>query len=244
MKKQFLWAVSLLCALTISAKPYQHSFGINVGSSYGLSYKGYVRSSDHFIVITDLNVHLIRTQGVGIYQSTDYKYDDGTTATSDLHDNFGKTKMVGYTFEANPNLGYQGDISEFGWGSMHWFAGGGISMGFGQFCNFEDTKYEKDAWKALKDERKVWKDLDSDDRSPRTCPYVFKVGMNAIAGIEMCFSNAPLNLSLDFRPGWGEFIVADRYRDVDATLTPCDVTMARGLAYFDWGVNLALRYRF
>ncbi|MCR4964769.1 MAG: PorT family protein [Bacteroidales bacterium] len=53
-----------------------------------------------------------------------------------------------------------------------------------------------------------------------------KFGVNAIAGLEYKFS-IPLTLQLDFRPGYG--LLFDDSWD---------------WSYFDWGVNLGIRYTF
>lgn len=49
-------------------------------------------------------------------------------------------------------------------------------------------------------------------------------GLNAIAGVEFAFNRAPLALSFDFRPGFGMLFDSDVY------------------PYFDWGLNLGLRF--
>lgn len=53
-----------------------------------------------------------------------------------------------------------------------------------------------------------------------------KFGINAIGGIEYKFG-IPLTLQFDFRPGFG--MLFNNYSDVE---------------YFDWGVNLGIRYAF
>jgi len=54
--------------------------------------------------------------------------------------------------------------------------------------------------------------------------YYGKVGVNAIGGIEYKF-NIPLTLQADFRPGYG--LMCGKYYNIH---------------YFDWGVNVGLRY--
>ncbi len=53
-----------------------------------------------------------------------------------------------------------------------------------------------------------------------------KFGMNAIGGAEVVF-DAPVNLSLDFRPGYG-----------------LQFMKQAGISYFDWAVVASVRYRF
>jgi len=145
MKKCFLFAVVLLSAMAVSARPYQHSFGINAGSSNGLSYKGYVRSSEHFIVIADLNVHVLQTKGylysVNYEASNNYS---GSSKSGRSTKSFDRG-AIGYAFEANPNLGYQGDVADLAGASVHWFVGGGISLGFSQMSVIPNGKSAMDA---------------------------------------------------------------------------------------------------
>lgn len=53
-----------------------------------------------------------------------------------------------------------------------------------------------------------------------------KFGVNAIMGLEYKF-NAPVTLQFDFRPGYGLLFDTDWHR-----------------SYFDWGLNLGVRYTF
>jgi len=67
-----------------------------------------------------------------------------------------------------------------------------------------------------------------------------KLGLNAIGGVEFCFKGAPLALSVDFRPGWGEFISFQKYpMDNDK-----DCLKVTGAAFFDWALGASLRYCF
>lgn len=206
----------LLCALTISARPYQHSVGVNVGGINGVSYKGYVRSLEHMIVIADLGVKVSATKGLteSIIQHTSGQGQSSTdyqTASDNGH-------YVYYSFEANPNLGYQGDIADLDVASFHWYAGGGISAGFSQISN---------NWDNIAEQRKY------------ESPYWFKFGINAIAGAEMCLKNAPVNFGLDFRPGVAinmdsntlNYMGVKRYTFISAT-------------HFDWALAASIRYRF
>ncbi len=185
-------AVCLLSAVTISAREYQHSVGIIVGNSFGLSYKGYVRSSDHFVVETNLLTKMI-VPGQFTMFGKGLK---------------GKSKdMNMLSLEANPNFYYQGLAAEFNGVSMYWYAGGGIGLG------------------ALWSTWDGYKNLYGfdDEKVP-----ALKFDEHAVAGLEVCFSNIPLNLSMDFRPGIGEFV--------------CIKNDISGI-YFDWTVGISLRYR-
>ena len=269
MKKSFFLAALLLSALTISARPYQHSVGINVGGMNGISYKGYVRSSEHFVVIADLNTTLSATKGCLMSQSwlnkdiEDYQKTENPAYKSS--ESYPNQKFVYWTFQGAANFVYQGDIADWSAASLHWFAGGGLSMGMMQgqaygddmgtyYINMKTGKEIKnvgDAWDAMKDTRKVYQDMSSEkkDEAGTKNPYFFKFGLNAIAGLEVCFKGAPLNLSFDFRPGYGEAIKMYTYPEfgyVKGGLLTFEKNAKRlvGNAFFDWTMGLSLRYRF
>lgn len=209
MKKISLFAAMLLCALTISARPYQHSVGVNVGGINGASYKGFVRSLEHMFIIADLGVKVSATKGMYISELVRYQ---GSSATGTESRN---EPFVYYSFEANPNLGYQGDIKDFDFASLHWYAGGGISAGVSQYGS---------NWAEISDARKY-----ADE------PYWFKFGINAIAGVEMCLKNAPLNIGVDFRPGMATDVNSRSFGNA---------TYITAITYFDWALAASLRYRF
>lgn len=217
MKKISLFAAMLLCALTISARPYQHSVGVNVGGINGVSYKGYVRSLEHMFVIADLGVKVSASKGMSynVISTT----SGGGHSSTDTYSDRTNAHFVYYSFEANPNLGYQGDIKDFDFASLHWYAGGGISAGFSQYAP---------DWGLIASSRK---DLDN--------PYWFKFGINAIAGVEMCLKNAPVNFGLDFRPG-----VAIDMDSSSRTLGVIKTTEFAAVTYFDWALAASIRYRF
>lgn len=105
-----------------------------------------------------------------------------------------------YSFEANPNVVYQQAIKEFSWGDLDWFVGGGASLGMAQFLSTMSSGVDG---------------------------TMGKFGFNAMAGLEIGFTEAPLSLGFDFRPGYG-------------------LAFKRDLAYnyFDWRLAVSLRYCF
>ncbi len=107
-----------------------------------------------------------------------------------------------YTFELNPNVLYQNVIGVFDEGRVDWFVGGGLSLGL---CH----DLYSNTW------------VDNSD-----LPTYGKFGFNAIAGAEIVF-DAPVNLSLDFRPGYGVGF-NDNYH----------------VSFFDWALVASVRYRF
>jgi hypothetical protein len=121
MKKSLLIAALVLSVVAANARDYKHSLGVNVGSLYGITYKGYVGDNDHFVFQMDANVQLGAT-GKCSGWLTDSK-GNSTKAQ----------KMEGFSFYAfavNPNLMFQGDVADWSAASMHWFIGGGIELGF------------------------------------------------------------------------------------------------------------------
>lgn len=255
MKKSLLLAaVVLLSVMGLNARPYHHSVGINVGNVYGLSYKGYVRSSDHFIVITDLNAKIgVTGKSTAGYFMTDNNYD--TYLRDDLKRDMSSTldPMAYFSVEANPNLGYQGDIKEFNALSLHWFVGGGIHMGYGQIASRWSTmnKASKDLPTDLTSKEAEIEGLarlgvDAKDLPDAKNQPWFKCGANALVGLEVCFKDAPLNLSVDFRPGWSELISTNKAEAAyykGGTLYNVDCQQITSIAMFDWILAVSLRYR-
>lgn len=278
MKKNLLVAAMLLCALTISARPYTHSIGVNVGNIYGVSYKGYV--SENLVVIADLNVKLGASKGYAWNQSySDKDYQKDAKDAGEKLSGSETDKFVYWTFEANPNVAYQGLIANAGFASIHWFAGAGISLGCGQYARYdykrpkssggsfsmEDLEGLEDyfvagrkdyapsyggvstetvtlgkAWKDMADARDNYNKLDSDEKKYANNPIGMKLGLNAIGGVEFCFKGAPLALSVDFRPGWGEFISFQKIKIGKDK----DCLSVYSAAFFDWALGASLRYRF
>lgn len=280
MKKNLLVAAMLLCALTISARPYTHSIGVNVGNIYGVSYKGYV--SENLVVIADLNVKLGASKGYAWNQSySDKDYQKQQKDAGEKLSGSETDKFVYWTFEANPNVAYQGLIANAGFASIHWFAGAGISLGCGQYARYDykrpttggdlgdlsdlwggdddddfiagrrdlmssfgfgtETVTLGKAWKDMADARDNYNKLDSDHKKYAENPIGMKLGLNAIGGVEFCFKGAPLALSVDFRPGWGEFI---HFSKVKMSHDDKDCLSVTGTAFFDWALGASLRYRF
>ncbi len=232
MKKTLFATALLLCALTVSARPYKHSVGLNMGSASGISYKGYIGDSEHFITVLDLNCKVGVTKGAYFYNQYPsnslqkyYEAEYGKDSEYFRHSDK-KGKYVYWTCEFNPNLGYQREIADFGGATMQWFIGGGISVGMAQIASYGDGVTQKDAWKSMKDARKAYhdilKDNDHDDHiyagvgglnlkggkdiEEYHRPYVFKAGINLLTGFEVCFKNAPVALGIDVRPGCTELL--------------------------------------
>lgn len=61
-----------------------------------------------------------------------------------------------------------------------------------------------------------------------------KFGINAFGGLELCFSDAPLALGFDFRPGYG--LGFGSFKDEDFRFN-------YHYNFFDWSLGASLRYR-
>ncbi len=97
------------------------------------------------------------------------------------------------------NVAHQGKKSD-----MHWYIGGGASLGYSLGYIHETYDYHEQHWAD------------------------WRIGANAIIGLEWIFRNSPFVLSLDYRPGIQYFIGWD-----------CDAL------YFDYlNLNLGLRWYF
>ena len=91
MKKLFIMVALAATTLFVSAENYKNSIGINVGSFYGLTYKGFF--TDNMAFQADLGVNLMQTVGNLVVSSS-----LGNVTTSG--------NLCAYTFEFNPNLIY------------------------------------------------------------------------------------------------------------------------------------------
>lgn len=232
MKKYFFLAAMMLSALCMGAQVYQHSVGVNVGGINGLSYKGFIGSNEHLFITADLGVKLSQTQGVaGTYSY--YNTFSGGVESDKGHFSSPNYKMLYWTLEANPNMGYQGEIADFGAGTICWFAGGGISLGMLQTAEGTGSR----AWKNMK----ILRDEYKKDSNRYPYPYNFKMGVNALIGMELCLKRAPINIGIDFRPGWGEYFW--RYKYSNAYYHETD-NEKYSYAFFDWGLAASIRYRF
>ena len=207
MKKTFFSALMLLFTLTVCAQDYTHSIGVNVGSMYGVSYKGFIFGVDGLALQADLGVRLgITSKAV----SGNFYVKVGGTNTHATYSELW-CDPVYFTFEANPNIIYQSNIASWDFGSLDWYAGGGVSLGLMKWA---------DNWGNISKA-----DVDG------------KFGINAIGGLELGFSGAPLALSLDLRPGYGLMFGNDKDNEL-GTETRWDAS------FFDWALVAGLRYCF
>lgn len=114
-----------------------------------------------------------------------------------------------WAIELNPNLMYESTIKDWNVGGLYWFAGGGIGIGY-----------------VITDVYDWWSD-DYHDPHYTWNRANFKLGVNAIGGVEFAFKKIPLTTQVDVRPGVG-FLFADGWNK----------------AFFNYGVNASVRYTF
>lgn len=214
MKKSvLLLAFIMMTAMAFSKSKSRNSnelqLGGSVGTMYGVDFK---LKHGNLAFIADLGVNFF-TSPLGFTYIPDlvFSLDGGYN-------------LDAFTFELNPNLVYQNNITNKGNAALDWYIGGGISGGmikalkFGYDGIMENVANDKD--------------------------YIYgKFGLNFIAGIDVNFNKVPLVMSFDFRPGYGLGIKHEsedeEYYD---EWEPSEYT-AFG-HYFDWKLVLGFRYRF
>lgn len=125
------------------------------------------------------------------------------------------------TFIVNPMFMYQGCMDSHAICDIDWFGGAGTSLGFAT----NRLGYSPYRWGGG--------------------PIGGEFGLNGILGIEVAFNRAPLALSFDFRPGYGLYYgdVIDYYSSYYSSSYYSYDYYDFGLQhYFDWGLNLGLRF--
>lgn len=259
MKKLTFVAAMLLGALTVNAGAYKHSVGLTVGSQYGFEYKTFV--GEHFVVAADLGVQLGATKGMT--ERISFSNPDAQKAYEKVNESSTTVgyKLASWAFQGAANFAYQGTIADFSAGTLDWFAGGGLSLGmmqgqiYGKYkgsypVNMKtgaEVKTVGDAWKAMADTRKIYKDSDDpkEDFGSKN-PYMFKLGLNAYAGAEFALKSVPLVFGLDFRPGIGIGMKNNDDATVydPETMTNYECNQLMSIAFFDWALNASVRYYF
>ena len=220
MKRNVILSVLLLVATVVSARDYyNHSIGIMAGSTYGVSYKGYVFPVEGLALLGDMYVNLYSTTGGMVDR---YKGD-----RADMHFDVKNSDVM--TFQVNPNIVYQHKIKSWNFGAISWYAGGGLSMGLLKQLNRTQLRMKQNG-KPLGDWYSSVLDINLDKDA------VFgKFGLNAVGGAELYFTRVPLVLDLDFRPGYCVAWRGFKYGAESGTMN---------VNFFDWAIAASLRYRF
>lgn len=241
MKKSlFVAAFALLFAASVSAQgEYTHSIGGTVGTMYGVSYKALL---SNIAIEVDLGVNLLGS----VPYTMVTKWDGGSSKVKSSDFPSGWYDTFYYTFEANPNVMYQGLAKSWGWGSISWYAGGGLSLGLITYIDvvkkvadkydIEDYYFVRANAKAAVDDYPDW--WTAEDYAAAGVDYAgnsdskvnFKWGLNAIGGAEIHFHKVPLAISLDFRPGYG-MAVPKQQKNVTTLMHFFDYKVVTGVRY-------------
>ncbi len=133
MKKiAFLLIALMACTVVVHAQDYKRSAGIVVGTMEGFSYKRFY--GENIAIQTDIMWKIIPTTGTTFIRSKTIVDDNSSDWTEPIK---GSGSMTSWSFECNPNMIYQKHIKTFDKCGLYWYAGGGVSVGFGR--NFSDV---------------------------------------------------------------------------------------------------------
>lgn len=259
MKKILLsLAVVLGMAAMANAQDYKHSVGAVVGNMYGVSYKGFIFGVDGLALQADLGVKLSNfgknfTQTTKVDQTIDGTSQAGfpvsATTSYPVSGAVNPPSYDYFTFELNPNIVYQMAIKEFGFGKLSWYAGGGISLGMmkagasGKYY-WDDKGAAHNFWWAMSQRIDHYNSITgAKEGTEEYVPSQFKFGFNAVAGLELSLSNAPIVLGFDFRPGYGLGAFSTSDKATTALGEVKDKTSCT-TSFFDWTLAASVRYRF
>jgi len=215
--RKILIIIPLLCiGWGAWAQTYKHSVGIDVGTLYGFSYKGFVFPSVPELALQlDAGINVFATAGTYRYRYTDTNLN---LKTDWVNQSFGRMQV--YDLVVQPDIVYQKVWDTRDWGTISWMAGGGISIGYmrqnSKAYDYATGQYDFIPLMTGKAMRG-------------------KFGVNVLTGIELAFKEAPLALSFDFRPGyglgWAWETDQEHHEKIDVQLHYLDWTMAIGLRY-------------
>ncbi|MCQ2342054.1 MAG: hypothetical protein MJZ75_00975 [Paludibacteraceae bacterium] len=211
MKKKLLVSFLLLSSMFLSAHDYQHGFGLNIGSQYGLTYKGFIFGRNDLALQVDAGINLWGTAGMANHQVKNLD----TGSMTKRRDSF--TSMAAYDLQINPNILYQRVFKDADFGTASWYVGGGVNIGY--MRQSEKAQIRHEDW----------------DYFPMMIGKAMrgKAGVNAIAGVELHFRKVPMTLSFDYRPGYGigwAYETYEHYKNM-LQLHFYDWSLAVGLRY-------------
>lgn len=234
--KKLILSLLLLCSVSFLAiaNDYTHSVGVSLGGFNGFTYKGFIFGVDGLALEADLGA---RVSNMGQPGSTYVRHPGHHEADFFIpRGDWAKASNLNYyTVEINPNILYQRTFANTNIADFSWFAGGGFSMGImdsgkkwttiGMIYNYTTGEYTPDEYHRLE----------------------FKFGIGAMLGMEAAFKSAPLNLSVEFRPGYGLsnlYLVKEAGWAGADGVTPDPYDSNNATNFFDWSLGLSLRYRF
>ena len=226
MKKILVSLLSaMVCLASAFSANYHHSVGGTVGTDYGFRYKGFFGGTSGLGIQADL---MVRISNMGKNWTNHSRYNGNTTTTKVKNG----WNMAYWTFEASPDIFYQGAIKSWGWGSIDWFAGGGMSLGMMKTLDWGSVV--RDVFGSY------GYDYDYDwDYGEYQDGYRDKVngkfGVNAMLGVEISFAKIPLAVSTEFRPGYGLLFGTNKIGNA---------TQVNWMSFFDWGLSASVRYCF
>lgn len=242
MKKIFTLAVAAMTAMCAFAQDYTQSVGLVVGSLNGASYKYFI--SEELAIQADLGIGVMATGGSSV-----------STANKTLEGKSDKTKSVTkmdvslWTLQVAPNFIWQKDLTTFDWGKLDYFVGGGLTLGYAKFIKGElvSSKNYKDG-----------KEINSTEYRRGDATFIGtdegfnqsygKFGINAIAGVELALTGAPITIGLDFRPGYGLLFTGDnedtKEEKEDVKSMGGKMTTSNTFSFFDWTLAATVRYTF
>ena len=221
-KSLLVAALVLSCGLMVEAKPYKYSVGIVTGMQIGPSAKFLLGKNHHFAYMHELSYAYTVTGGSGIKLNMN-------------------NMMGGMGFAPARRAGggedLIGDPSTEGWGEEDWAAYMGGDGGGSSTVMWEDFSYRTNM--AYQNRAVSGKGIDLDwyvggglslgAMITHGTGAGGKFGLNAIGGIEINMSNAPIAVSFDFRPGYGVL-----FYSMSGTI---------GIQHvFDWQLALGDRY--
>ena len=226
-KSLLVAALVLSCGLMVEAKPYKYSVGIVTGMQIGPSAKFLLGKNHHFAYMHELSYAYTVTAGSGI--------------------KFNMNNMMGgMGFAPARRAGIQDIIDQLGgggemidpsgegegsWDELMGGGGGSSTVMWEDFCYRTNMAYQGKAvsGKGIDLDWYVGGGLSLGAMITHGTGAGGKFGLNAIGGIEINMSNAPIAVSFDFRPGYGVL-----FYSMSGTI---------GIQHvFDWQLALGVRY--
>ncbi len=236
MKKILLLAVAAMTAMCAFAQDYTQSVGLVVGSLNGASYKYFI--SEELAIQADLGIGVMATGG-SVTALSEMGFVGQTTKSKYVN----KLNASLWTLQVAPNFIWQKNITSMDWGKLDFFVGGGLTLGYAKFTEGEATEYElyEDGKKIDSGKYIVKPQLDAEE-----CDEDFgKFGINAIAGLELALTDAPITIGLDFRPGYGLMFSGEEKDEINAGYgVKITRTSSSTFSFFDWTLAATVRYTF
>lgn len=253
MKKILLLAVAALASLGAFAQNYEHSAGVVVGNLNGLSYKHFI--SDELAIQADLGFGIVSTSGSSVLSEelTIKRYGAEVVGKEKVKLNI---KASFWSFQIAPNFIWQKNIASMDWANLDFFVGGGISLGYAKVSKAEvvsgkGEEYEKISYNGYEEETKGDYEIEeSFTLDKKSYPEdLGKFGINAMAGVEIAFTGAPITVGIDFRPGYGLLFAGhdDEYKKAKKEVEEQGGSYKASpftYSFFDWTLAATVRYTF